>query len=185
MGWERGYVQGGRKENEEGVDGFIWSGELANCSTIEERISRRIRAVGRIANSAVASLSRSLANIPSIFLRSSCLCDLQSLRLAHIHTKIYTRNNKKYIYIHTRTREMQAFRAPHFRLSQDPRSTRFRIFDKIQLALRIPVSILSLFYFLFFFYYYYFFSSLELKIVKLFKQKKNKSKAEFVASVGL
>lgn len=80
---------------------------------------------------------------------------------------------------------MQAFRAPHFRLSQDPRSTRFRIFDKIQPALRIPVSILSLFYFLFFFYYYYFFSSLELKIVKLFKQKKNKSKAEFVASVGL
>lgn len=67
---------------------------------------------------------------------------------------------------------MQAFRAPHFRLSQDPRSTRFRIFDKIQPALRIPVSILSLFYFLFFFYYYYFFSSLELKIVKLFKQKK-------------
>lgn len=46
---------------------------------------------------------------------------------------------------------MQAFRAPHFRLSQDPRSTRFRIFDKIQPALRIPVSILSLFYFLFFF----------------------------------
>lgn len=103
----------------------------------------------------------------------------------YTHTKIYTRNNKKYIYIHTRTREMQAFRAPHFRLSQDPRSTRFRIFDKIQPALRIPVSILSLFYFLFFFYYYYFFSSLELKIVKLFKQKKNKSKAEFVASVGL
>lgn len=82
----------GRKENEEGVDGFIWSGELANCSTIEERISRRIREVGRIANSAVASLSRSLANIPSIFLRSSFLCDLQSLRLAHTYTntKVYT-----------------------------------------------------------------------------------------------
>lgn len=70
---------------------------------------------------------------------------------------------------------MQAFRAPHFRFSQDPRSTRFRIFDKIQPALRIPVSILSLFYF--FFYYYYFFSSLELKIVKLFKQKKKQKQS--------
>lgn len=49
----------GKKENEEGVDGFTWSGELANCLTIEERISRRISAVGRIANSAIASLSRS------------------------------------------------------------------------------------------------------------------------------
>lgn len=94
-GWggeKKGDICPGRKENEEGVDGFIWSGELANCSTIEERISRRIREVGRIANSAVASLSRSLANIPSIFLRSSCLCDLQSLRLAHTYTntKVYT-----------------------------------------------------------------------------------------------
>lgn len=78
---------------------------------------------------------------------------------------------------------MQAFRAPHFRLSQDPRSTRFRIFDKIQPALRIPVSILSLFYFLFFFYYYYFFSSLELKIVKLFKQKKKKQKQSGICRI--
>lgn len=106
----RGGRVGGRKENEEGVDGFIWSGELANCSTIEERISRRIRAVGRIANSAVASLSRSLANIPSILLRSSCLCDLQCLRLAHVHAhqSIHVLVIIKYIYIHICTREMQA-----------------------------------------------------------------------------
>lgn len=77
---------------------------------------------------------------------------------------------------------MQAFHAPHFRLSQDPRSIRFRIFDKIQPVLRIPVSILLLFYFLFFFFYYYFFSSLKLKIVELFKQRKgNENKAESVA----
>lgn len=100
-----------------------------------------------------------------------------------------TRNNKIYIYTYMYTRNASAFHAPHFRLSQDPRiSTRFRIFDKIQPVLRIPVSIL-LFYFLFFFFYYYhffFFSSLELKIVKLFEQKKKqKQSGIYVASVGL
>lgn len=185
----RGGRVGGRKENEEGVDGFIWSGELANCSTIEERISRRIRAVGRIANSAVASLSRSLANIPSILLRSSCLCDLQCLRLAHVHAhqSIHVLVIIKYIYIYMYTRNASAFHAPHFRLSQDPRiSTRFRIFDKIQPVLRIPVSIL-LFYFLFFFFIIIISSSFLLSNWRSSNclNKKQKQSGIYVASVGL
>lgn len=95
-----------------------------------------------------------------------------------------TRNNKIYIYTYMYTRNASAFHAPHFRLSQDPRiSTRFRIFDKIQPVLRIPVSIL-LFYFLFFFFIIIISSSFLLsnwRSSNCLNKKKNKSKAEFMS----
>lgn len=111
MGEKRIYPE--KKENEEGVDGFIWSSELANCLTIEERISRRIRAVGRIANSAVASLSRSSWTSP---LFPSVFVSLRPPKF-QTHAHSYKRIHMKYIHSWT-----HAFHA-HFHVSQDPRST--------------------------------------------------------------
>lgn len=182
----RGGRVGGRKENEEGVDGFIWSGELANCSTIEERISRRIRAVGRIANSAVASLSRSLANIPSILLRSSCLCDLQCLRLAHVHAhqSIHVLVIIKYIYIYVHAKCKRVSRAAF------PLVTRSTYFHKIPYFWQNPtcpadscfysIVLFFVFFFLLLSFLLLFFSRIEDRQI-VWRKKKNKSKAEFMS----
>lgn len=104
---------------------------------------------------------------------------------AHIHEYQSVHVIIKYIrtYIHTyiRTREMQT---PHFRVSQEPRSTRFRIFDKIlsdEMSCRIPVSILSLFYFLFFFCFLFFITSFlpsNWKSLNCLNEKKEKKKKQ-------